>query len=815
MHKSAIVPPNSQQIVSTPSAVHSVVHFLYLLRRRKPILFAVMAIALGLGGLYFVTAKRIYQAEAQMIVRHSQSDDESVSVSADRATQDQMATFQKLVTSSEILGRALDRLERLPPEIKPRHSREEAIDILKRLVTPHTLRGTSIIEVDVQSESPASAYAIVDAVMASYIEYVDENHRSVAADSIRVIAANQIKVEEQLQAKESELTAAKGMLVDLGSDENKDFIHPVIQHYSELQRSWQEAKRKRVEAETSYTALNQTIVAGGDLLQHLLDLEPLIGKEVLLTSAGINPQVMESIREADKELFDLQAKKESMAQFYGERHNKMVEVSQQIQAKEFYQKQLTAQMNSRMDGTRGDAMGQMLANLLEEQIASNRLYENNLLRELQAAEKEALALSNKLASIEKIEREVDRLREWNKSLRDKMEAYSLSQHSADVRASVISPATMPRRAVHPVLFRVILMCIVIGLGSGVLVVYVMDVIDDRFRSPEELQEQLGVPVLAMVRKHEAGEGSGIETLHTFRNPDAVASEAFRTLRTTLAFSGQDCTRLVVTSSEPSDGKTTVLSNLGVSYAQAGRRTLLIDCDLRKPGLTTLFGKRNVQGVSDILKSQDDIAAMCADRVLSTGFQGLDLIPSGRRPADSAELLSRDRFLEMISWAESIYDQILIDSPPVLAAADAAIAARQVDGVIVVVQPQKNHRRLVLRAFEGLASLGVTVLGTVVNAVGDEDGGNYYGYGGYGYGYGYGHGYGAEEEPESNQPISSPRVARVPAAMNAQSQPSEGTHAPRSPEESREHSVKLHTPEEADDDLQASLARISKFVKKAS
>jgi polysaccharide biosynthesis transport protein len=775
-----------------------------------------MAISLGLGGLYFATAKRIYQAESQMIVRHSQSDDESVSVSADRATQDQMATFQKLVTSSEILGRALDRLEKLPPEIKPKLSREEAIEVLKRLVVPHTLRGTSIIEVDAQSESPTAAYSLVDAVVASYIEYVDENHRSVAADSIRVIAASQSKVEDQLQTKEAELTNAKQMSVDLGTDENADFVHPVMQHYMELGRSLAEVRRKRVQTEASYSALRQTIVAGGDMLQHLIALEPLIGKEVLLTSAGINPQVMESLREADKELLDLRAKKEVMSQYYGERHNKMVEIVQQIQAKEIFQQQLTAQLDSRLDGSRGNAMGQMLVNLLEEELASARLHEANLRRERDLAEQEALVLSNQRVAVERIEREVERLREWNKSLRDKMEAYSLSQQSADVRASVISPATMPHRAVHPVLLRILFLCIVLGSGCGVLVVYVMDVIDDRFRSPEELQEQLGVPVLAMVRKHESGDGSGIDTLHAFRNPDAVASEAFRTLRTTLAFSGQECTRLVVTSSEPSDGKTTVLSNLGVSYAQSGRRTLLIDCDLRKPGLSTLFGKRNVQGVSDILKSHHDITEMCSERVQSTGLEGLDLIPSGRRPADSAELLSRDRFLEMIAWAESVYDQILIDSPPVLAAADAAIAARQVDGVIVVVQPQKNHRRLVLRAFEGLASLGVTVLGTVVNAVGEEDGGNYYGYGGYGYGYGYGHGYGSEEEVDQDQAAAPRPTTSMSKSIPSSAKPLVGPETSlSSPEQSPEHAVRIHTPDDSDDDLQASLARISKFVRKAS
>ncbi len=114
----------------------------------------------------------------------------------------------------------------------------------------------------------------------------------------------------------------------------------------------------------------------------------------------------------------------------------------------------------------------------------------------------------------------------------------------------------------------------------------------------------------------------------------------------------------------------------------------------------------------------------------------------------------------MGWAESAYDQVLIDSPPILAAADAAIAARAADGVIVVIQPQKNHRRLVLRSFEGLHALQTNVLGTVLNAVSEEDGAEYYGYGGYGYGYGYGYGenYGDDDDEETT---SDPPTIELP------------------------------------------------------
>jgi Mrp family chromosome partitioning ATPase len=125
--------------------------------------------------------------------------------------------------------------------------------------------------------------------------------------------------------------------------------------------------------------------------------------------------------------------------------------------------------------------------------------------------------------------------------------------------------------------------------------------------------------------------------------------------------------------------------------------------------------------------------MCAERVRTTGLETLDVLPCGPKPVDPAELLSGDRLAEVMAWAESNYDQVLIDCPPVLAAADAALVGRAVEGVVLVVQPEKNHRRLVLRAAESLRSLEVNLVGLVANKIGTESGGAYDTYG-YGYGY---------------------------------------------------------------------------------
>src|SRR5690606_24071922 len=130
----------------------------------------------------------------------------------------------------------------------------------------------------------------------------------------------------------------------------------------------------------------------------------------------------------------------------------------------------------------------------------------------------------------------------------------------------------------------------------------------------------------------------------------VESEAFRTLRTTLSFAGEERERLAITSAEPGDGKTTISSNLGVAYAKAGKRTLLIDADMRKPGLAKLFDIRRLPGLSDILRGTEEIEALVNERVISSGMENLDLLPCGPKPVDPAELLTGPRMEQLVAWA---------------------------------------------------------------------------------------------------------------------------------------------------------------------
>ena len=145
--------------------------------------------------------------------------------------------------------------------------------------------------------------------------------------------------------------------------------------------------------------------------------------------------------------------------------------------------------------------------------------------------------------------------------------------------------------------------------------------------------------------------------------------------------------------------------------------------------------RGPHGLSEVLRSDEDIAQTAKIHVRSSGINGLDIMPSGPRPPDPAELLSSPRLSQLLAWAETVYDQILIDSPPTLATTDTAIIGRLVDGVMLVVQPAKNRRRMVTNVVERLNLMKIPLLGLIANRTGGDDQ-HYYGCHSYGFGYGY-------------------------------------------------------------------------------
>ncbi len=202
-------------------------------------------------------------------------------------------------------------------------------------------------------------------------------------------------------------------------------------------------------------------------------------------------------------------------------------------------------------------------------------------------------------------------------------------------------------------------------------------------------------------------------LITLTNPRSPAAEAYRTLRTNLTFAALDkpIETLVVTSAAPGEGKSTVLANLAVTMAQGERRTILVDADLRRPGLHEIFGVANDRGLTTMIVEE---AALDDPPLIDVGVDNLWLVPSGPLPPNPADILGSRKMEQVIAALKARADVVLFDAPPVVAVTDAAVLGTKVDGVLLVVCAGRTRREHAQRARELLERVHVRVIGAVLN-----------------------------------------------------------------------------------------------------
>ncbi|MDP3938257.1 MAG: polysaccharide biosynthesis tyrosine autokinase [Deltaproteobacteria bacterium] len=310
-------------------------------------------------------------------------------------------------------------------------------------------------------------------------------------------------------------------------------------------------------------------------------------------------------------------------------------------------------------------------------------------------------------------------------LMKKLKEMDLTGGLADNNVSIVEYAQIPSRPISPNTRRNITIGGLLGVLLGIGLVLYLEIFDRTVQTPEDAERFLKTPVLASIIQLDEKDRLGNPFLISAQHPSSPESEMFRTLRTNLKFSRPDGVpkTLLVTSTGPEEGKSTVSANLGITLASGMKRTVLVDSDFRKPRLHKVFGLKNGKGMVEVLVGESEL-----DEVIQpTAIKNLFVIPRGSLPPNPAELLDSDRLREVLKQLHERFDYVVLDSPPIGSVIDASILAGLVDGTVLVVEAGKFEWRPIQRAKEQIEKSQGRILGVVINKSRRERLGYYYQY----------------------------------------------------------------------------------------
>jgi polysaccharide biosynthesis transport protein len=360
---------------------------------------------------------------------------------------------------------------------------------------------------------------------------------------------------------------------------------------------------------------------------------------------------------------------------------------------------------------------------------------------------EAMDLRSRSVKYTILTRDADTNRSLYDGLLQQFRELGVASDAQSNNVSVIDKAETPVGPVSPSLYRNLFWAFALGVAAATGAVWLIELLDDTFKSVEDIEERLRLPVLGVIPFYRDPDGKRSAISQVMDDLSSPLAESYRSLRTALQFStAEGAPRvLLVTSARAGEGKSTSAISLAINFSQLGLRVLLIDADLRNPSVHRFLDLENSAGLSNCLSGAESNAeSLLADPesrlVKATSISNVCALTTGPLPPNPAELLAGPKLGLLLTTAAEFFDIIIIDGPPVMGLADVPILSSVVDGTVLVVESGKTRRGLVRNALKRLHFARARVLGIVLSKYQAKHAPSY----GYGYGYGYGYKGGAEK-----------------------------------------------------------------------
>ncbi|MDT0509466.1 polysaccharide biosynthesis tyrosine autokinase [Novosphingobium sp. MMS21-SN21R] len=692
-----------------------------LLFRQRIILTGVVLAALVLGLVTTLLTKPIYQSTATVRIDPDganivQGQDLAPTIATNEIDR-YMKTQGSVIMSQRMAFRVVDSLKldqndaflgKAVSEGKPAEYTAKQWQTMRREMAAGMVQGGVGVDIPIDNRVISINYSSGDPTMAKVIAdaYADN---FVQEDVRRALEANtyaQKYLQEQIAQISAKLQDAE-MAANAYAKSNRIVSSPLaaasgdkagassagptitVANLASVNGNYTQARAQRIATEQRWAA-----VSGMPALQ--------------LPEVQQNSAIQNLYSERGKVITQLS----ELRQRYGDSYPQVKEAKAQVAS-------LDAQINR---------LGSDIKNSIRDQYQIALRQEQALSGELTKVSDQTLDEQDRRVRFNLLDREAGALRTQLAAL---LERYNQISSAANVRSGSISKldaATQPGSPVTPNLIKNMLVALIMGVAVAVILAVLREAFDDRLRSSDDVERKLGVPLLGFTPYL-----SSEEVTKQAQDPFSSLMESYSSLRTSIDFAITGNHRVIqITSSQPSEGKSLTSSVIAKKYAELGRKTLLIDADLRKPTIAHLFGsKRSSIGFAEVLLGDVPLA----DALLKNTPDSLDVLPIGSIPTNPVELLSSQLLSDFIARCRDEYSLIIIDSSPVMGLADAPLISRHVDGVVFIVEANRSQFGQTKAAIRRLRNAGARIAGAVLTKYRSAEAGlsydyiyNYYSYG---------------------------------------------------------------------------------------
>lgn len=673
-------------------------------RSRWIVLFVTVA-ALGGAFTYLSKTTPIYTSTSKIYVEQSGP---KILVEAEgimTQSKNYLYTQAELLQSTPILSSALEK-----PGVKQMkifHEIDNRVGYLKKKgLNVSVGKKDDIISVSSDSPEPAEAAQLVNAVVDSYITYHTSRKRNTAVEVLKILQKEKVERDTELAQKLKAMMDFKKNNVALAFENRNSNI--ILDRLDRLSEVMAEAKLQTIEAKSAYET-TKLMVTDTTKLKQFVEAERAKGIHIYTANEKI--RLKTELKQFQFQLTDLGR-----------------QVTPDHPSMQALQKKVV-QLETELANIDREFAAAQLA-ITRQQYLTAKEKEEQITSDFEEQREQAIALNEQIAQYTILESDWEQTKKLCDILDDRIKEINVTEDVGALNINILETARPSDKPSSPQKTRYIAIALLLGLmlGSGLALLRAWA--DQRLRTAEEISIVLGVPVLGVVPSMSKRQSIVARGQKVHMDSNSRVAEAYRTIRTAVFFGVPkgEAKAILVTSPAAGDGKTTLVSNLGIALAQAGQKTLILDADFRKPMQHKIFEVNHEEiGLSSVLAGTSTLE----EAIQPSKIKDLELLTCGPDVPNPSEILNSKSFAQLLELLSNRYDRVIIDSPPVMPVTDSQILAAISDITLLVLRAEKSKRKTSQQARDGLMSVGARILGVVVNDVSKSSSYGYYGYYGYG------------------------------------------------------------------------------------